>query len=182
MAENKSSTKKTTKAVKKPAVKKTATAKKTVSKKTTTTAKKTTVKSTATQTNLKKKTENKKPLISVSKIVKNYGKTEVLRGISFDVMPGERVAIVGANGAGKTTLSEIIAKVKEPTSGKITYNVIKKIDPVTKKVTYSEAKGKSEISSEIGIQFQDSSYPDFYKVSDLVNFVIRGRNYFIFLI
>ena len=91
-------------------------------------------------------------------------------------MPGERVAIVGANGAGKTTLSEIIAKVKEPTSGKITYNVIKKVDPITKKVKYTEAKGKSEISSEIGIQFQDSSYPDFYKVSDLVNFVISAAD------
>ena len=114
------------------------------------------------------------PLISVQKIVKNYGKTEVLRGISFDVKPGERVAIVGANGAGKTTLSEIIAKVKEPTSGKITYNVNKTVNKRTKKVTYKEAKGKSEISSKIGIQFQDSSYPDFYKVSDLVNFVIEA--------
>jgi len=124
--------------------------------------------------NIDNKKTKIKPLISISNIVKSYGKTEVLKGISFDVNPGERVSIVGANGAGKTTLSEIIAKVKDPTSGKITYNLHKKIDKKTKKITYEEAKSKSEISSKIGIQFQDSSYPDFYKVSDLVNFVINA--------
>ncbi|BDV02221.1 MAG: hypothetical protein HPAVJP_1100 [Candidatus Hepatoplasma vulgare] len=90
-------------------------------------------------------------------ITKYYGKTEVLRDISFDVKEGERIAIVGANGAGKSTLSEIIAQIKEPTSGEL---------------YYSFGKTKSEISSKIGIQFQDSSYPDFYKVKDLVDFMI----------
>ncbi len=108
-----------------------------------------------------KEENNNNFLLSVKDIKKNYGKVEVLKGISFDVKPGERIAIVGANGAGKSTLSEIIGKVKEPTSGKI---------------DYSFGKSKTEISAKIGIQFQDSSYPDFYKVHDLVTFIIEASN------
>ncbi len=108
-----------------------------------------------------KSENNNEFLLEVKNIKKNYGKVEVLRGISFNVKPGERIAIVGANGAGKSTLSEIIGKVKEPTSGDL---------------LYSFGKTKTEISSKIGIQFQDSSYPDFYKVHDLVTFIIEASN------
>lgn len=45
---------------------------------------------------------------------------EVLKGISFDVMPGECVAVVGRNGAGKSTLLSLLARVYKPTSGRIT--------------------------------------------------------------
>lgn len=44
-----------------------------------------------------------------------------LRGVSFDVRQGEVVGIVGRNGAGKTTLLKIIARITEPTSGRIVY-------------------------------------------------------------
>ena len=42
---------------------------------------------------------------------------EVLKGISFDVMPGECLAIVGRNGAGKSTLLSLLARVYKPTAG-----------------------------------------------------------------
>ena len=42
---------------------------------------------------------------------------EVLKGVSFDVMPGECVAIVGRNGAGKSTLLSLLARIYRPTSG-----------------------------------------------------------------
>ncbi len=44
---------------------------------------------------------------------------EVLKGISFDVKPGECVAVVGRNGAGKSTLLALLARVYKPTSGSI---------------------------------------------------------------
>lgn len=44
---------------------------------------------------------------------------EVLKGISFDVHPGECVAVVGKNGAGKSTLLSLLARVYKPTSGSI---------------------------------------------------------------
>ena len=45
---------------------------------------------------------------------------EVLKGVSFDVMPGECVAIVGRNGAGKSTLLSLLARIYRPTSGTAT--------------------------------------------------------------
>jgi lipopolysaccharide transport system ATP-binding protein len=42
-----------------------------------------------------------------------------LKDISFDVMKGEAVAIIGHNGAGKSTLLKIISRITDPTAGKI---------------------------------------------------------------
>jgi ABC-2 type transport system ATP-binding protein len=57
------------------------------------------------------------PVISVTGLAKHYGERTALRGIEFDVAPGELVAIVGPNGAGKTTLLSIIAGVQAASAG-----------------------------------------------------------------
>ncbi|WP_254507564.1 ABC-F family ATP-binding cassette domain-containing protein [Anatilimnocola floriformis] len=58
-------------------------------------------------------------LLSVQDIVKHYGPEPVLDGVTFDLRPGERAALVGPNGAGKTTLMQIIAGQSEPHSGRV---------------------------------------------------------------
>ena len=58
-------------------------------------------------------------LLTVHDIVKHYGPEPVLDGVTFDLRPGERAALVGPNGAGKTTLMQIIAGQSEPHSGRI---------------------------------------------------------------
>lgn len=64
-----------------------------------------------------------KQILQVENLTKNYGKgdnrTEALKGITFSVLKGEFLGIMGASGSGKTTLLNCIATVLKPTSGKI---------------------------------------------------------------
>ncbi len=53
---------------------------------------------------------------------KNFGKTEIIRGTSLAVAPGERVAIIGPNGAGKSTLFNLISGRLVPSSGEVHLN------------------------------------------------------------
>jgi len=56
-------------------------------------------------------------MISVQKLVKRFGMKTVLRGLDFEVRPGEFVAILGPNGAGKTTFLRILSSLSRPSLG-----------------------------------------------------------------
>lgn len=43
-----------------------------------------------------------------------------LKDVSFNIMPGDRVGIIGRNGAGKSTLLKLLSRITEPSTGKIT--------------------------------------------------------------
>ncbi len=60
--------------------------------------------------------------VELRDVRKNFGKTEIIRGASLAVAPGERVAIIGPNGAGKSTLFNLISGRLQPSSGDITVN------------------------------------------------------------
>ena len=53
---------------------------------------------------------------------KNFGKTEIIRGINLAVEHGQRIAIIGPNGAGKSTLFNLISGRFAPTSGQVLLN------------------------------------------------------------
>ncbi|MBN1303892.1 MAG: heme ABC exporter ATP-binding protein CcmA [Anaerolineales bacterium] len=59
-------------------------------------------------------------MISVRKLVKRFGLKMILRGLDFEVQPGEFVALLGPNGAGKTTFLRILASLSRPSMGSVT--------------------------------------------------------------
>ncbi|KGE87757.1 MAG: ABC transporter ATP-binding protein [Phaeodactylibacter xiamenensis] len=67
-----------------------------------------------------------------------------IRNLSFQLRPGEKLALVGENGAGKTTLVKLLARLYEPTEGRIL------IDGVDLR-----AYSLTELRNNIGIIFQD---------------------------
>jgi ATP-binding cassette subfamily B protein len=60
-------------------------------------------------------------LESVTNLSETLSK-EIIQGISFEIKPGELVALVGPSGAGKTTISQLLARLYDPTSGSIKIN------------------------------------------------------------
>jgi ATP-binding cassette subfamily B protein len=68
----------------------------------------------------------------------------VLRGVSFRIRPGERVALVGENGAGKTTITKLIVRLYEPDRGEILLDgaPLSAYDP-------------EELHRQVGVIFQD---------------------------
>jgi branched-chain amino acid transport system ATP-binding protein len=59
--------------------------------------------------------------LRVERLSAGYGDTQVLWDVSFDVQPGEIVAIIGSNGAGKSTLLGALSGLVRTWSGAVTY-------------------------------------------------------------
>ena len=62
---------------------------------------------------------NPTPSLVLRNLHKQFGKTQIIRGVDLTVQAGERVAIIGPNGAGKSTLFNLISGRFAPTSGEI---------------------------------------------------------------
>ena len=61
-------------------------------------------------------------LLEVSNIKKNFGKTEVLKGIDFSLEKGDVLSIIGSSGSGKTTLLRCLNFLEVPDCGTIAIN------------------------------------------------------------
>jgi phospholipid/cholesterol/gamma-HCH transport system ATP-binding protein len=64
-------------------------------------------------------TAQSEAMISLRNLRVSYGEREILHGISFDVMRGETLVILGGSGSGKSTLLRTLVGLEKPSSGEI---------------------------------------------------------------
>lgn len=62
---------------------------------------------------------NSSPVIDISKLVRKYGKTDAVNGLTLTVQPGKCYGFFGRNGAGKTTTIKCLLNLLQPTSGSV---------------------------------------------------------------
>ncbi|MDR0365230.1 MAG: amino acid ABC transporter ATP-binding protein [Bifidobacteriaceae bacterium] len=61
-------------------------------------------------------------MVETKDLRKCFGKNEILKGIDFEVLPGEVVSVIGASGSGKSTFLRCINLLEWPTSGQVLYH------------------------------------------------------------
>ena len=66
--------------------------------------------------------KNKMANLKIDNVVKRFGKTEVIRGVSMDIVDGEFIVIVGPSGCGKSTLLRMVAGLEGVSGGEIKIN------------------------------------------------------------
>jgi ABC-2 type transport system ATP-binding protein len=85
------------------------------------------------------------PVVQVTDLVKRYGEVEAVRGIGFEVQPGETFGFLGPNGAGKSTTIKILCTLADPTSGS------------ARVAGYDVVKNRDTVRRNIGLVFQDTT-------------------------
>ncbi len=99
---------------------------------------------------------DRKEVIAVKNLVKNYGNFEAVKGISFEVYEGEIFGLLGPNGAGKSSTLEIMETLRKKTSGEVWidgYNVDQHAD---------------KIKQIIGVQLQTSGFYPGLNLTELI--------------
>ena len=85
------------------------------------------------------------PIVSIRDVHKSFGELEVLRGVSFDVMKGEVVCIIGPSGSGKSTLIRCVNALNTIDRGSIRVEGQEVHDPNLDKL---------ELRRKVGMVFQ----------------------------
>jgi len=85
------------------------------------------------------------PAVLVDGLVKRYGEVEAVRGIGFEVAPGETFGFLGPNGAGKSTTIKILCTLAAPTSG------------TARVAGYDVKTQRDTVRRNIGLVFQDTT-------------------------
>ncbi len=85
------------------------------------------------------------PVVQVTDLVKRYGELTAVRGVSFEVQPGETFGFLGPNGAGKSTTIKILCTLADPTSGS------------ARVAGYDVRKQRDTVRRNIGLVFQDTT-------------------------
>ncbi|MBQ7982539.1 MAG: amino acid ABC transporter ATP-binding protein [Clostridia bacterium] len=110
-------------------------------------------------------------ILEVKDLYKNFGKTQVLRGISFSMEQGEVLSIIGSSGSGKTTLLRCLTSLERADKGSITVANKVVFDPERGvKLSKEEAR---ENQLQFGMVFQQFNLFPQYSVLDNVTLASR---------
>ncbi len=85
------------------------------------------------------------PIVSIKDVHKSFGNLEVLKGISFDVMKGEVICIIGPSGSGKSTLIRCVNALNDIQSGSIQVEGLE---------VNNKNLNKLELRKKVGMVFQ----------------------------
>jgi ABC-2 type transport system ATP-binding protein len=88
------------------------------------------------------------PIIEVEGLTRHYGRLEAVKGISFEVYPGEIFGFLGPNGAGKSTTINMLCTLLHPTAGR------------ARIAGYDIVAQRNKVRESIGLIFQDPSLDD----------------------
>jgi phospholipid/cholesterol/gamma-HCH transport system ATP-binding protein len=89
------------------------------------------------------------PVVSIRNLHVSYGEREILHGISFDVLAGETVVILGGSGSGKSTLLRTLVGLERPTRGDVILR--------GKNLCFMTEEEWRELRQHIGISFQSGA-------------------------
>ena len=100
------------------------------------------------------------PILEMKNVVKYYGDTAVLNGISFSVFRGETKIIIGASGSGKSTILKLIMGLDKPDAGQIFVE--------GEEISKSNERQLISVRQKIGMVFQESALFDSLTVRENV--------------
>jgi ABC-2 type transport system ATP-binding protein len=94
------------------------------------------------------------PAIAVLDLVKNFDEVQAVRGVNFEVAPGEVFGFLGPNGAGKTTTINMLCTLAKPTSGSATV------------AGYDVVRERDDVRRNIGLVFQDPTLDNYLSAAE----------------
>ena len=100
----------------------------------------------------------RRPAIEARDLHKRFGDFEAVRGVSFDVMPGETYGFLGPNGAGKSTTISMLCTLLKPSGGQALV------------AGYDVVAARAEVRRRIGLVFQDTTLDDYLTASENLHF------------
>lgn len=112
-------------------------------------------------------------ILEVKNLEKSFGKTQVLKGISFNLEEGDVLSVIGSSGSGKTTLLRCINFLETADSGKITVDGDVIFDSESEKKLSKKEQLEKQLS--IGLVFQDFNLFPQYNVLDNVTLALKVR-------
>ena len=94
------------------------------------------------------------PAISVHGLKKSYGSVHAVKGIDFEIQPGEVFGLLGPNGAGKTTTVEILEGLRPRSAGEVSV------------LGFDPDRQRQQLKDRIGVCLQATNLPEKIRVRE----------------